>query len=61
MKIYFTERKIGKSVFRPVEVNDYGAIIDWPEGFFDQSQDEAEQIIREATKKRKMKNKTGKD
>jgi predicted ATPase len=33
-------------------MNDYGAIADWPDGFFDQSQAEAEQILRAATLKR---------
>ncbi len=54
MKVYFVEKKEGASVFRDVVVNKYGAIIDWPEGFFDQSQDEAEKILRAATMKRKQ-------
>jgi predicted ATPase len=53
MKVYFVEKKEGNSVFRPVEVNKYGAITDWPDGFFDQSQSEAEEILRAATLKRK--------
>jgi predicted ATPase len=35
MTIYFVEKKGGKSRFRPVIVNEYGAIQDWPEGFFE--------------------------
>lgn len=54
MKIYFVEKKEGASVFRDVVVNKYGAITDWPEGFFDQSQSEAEEILRAATMKRKQ-------
>lgn len=53
MKIYFVDKKHGCSVFNPVEVNKYGAITDWPDGFFDQSQSEAEEILRAATLKRK--------
>jgi predicted ATPase len=53
MKIYFVDKIEGCSVFRPVEVNKYGAITDWPDGFFDQSQSEAEEILRAATMKRK--------
>lgn len=53
MKVYFVEKKEGNSVFRPVEVNRFGAITDWPDGFFDQSQSEAEEILRAATLKRK--------
>jgi predicted ATPase len=53
MKMYFVQKKEGASVFDPVIVNKYGAITDWPEGFFDQSQSEAEEILRAATIKRK--------
>lgn len=53
MKIYFVDKKDGCSIFNPVEVNKYGAITDWPDGFFDQSQSEAEEILRAATLKRK--------
>lgn len=53
MKIFFVEKKEGNSVFSPIEVNKYGAIPDWPDGFFDQSQSEAEEILRAATLKRK--------
>ena len=52
MKIYFVEKSGDTSIFRPVVVNEFGAITDWPEGFFDQSQSEAEQILRAATRKR---------
>ena len=53
LKIYFAEKKRGASHFREVNVNEYGAIMDWPEGFFDQSQSEAEEILRAATRKRR--------
>lgn len=53
IQIYFAEKSGNQAKFRPVVVNEYGAILDWPDGFFDQSQAEAEHIIREATKKRK--------
>jgi len=52
MKMYFVEKRGDTSVFRPVVVNEFGAIPDWPDGFFDQSQSEAEQILRAATRKR---------
>jgi predicted ATPase len=51
-KIYFVEKKADASTFREVLINDYGAIPDWPDGFFDQSQDEAERILRAASFKR---------
>jgi predicted ATPase len=57
LKIYFVENKIEGSEFREVKVNEFGAILDWPEGFFDQSQREAEEILRAAmNKKRARKN-----
>ena len=52
-KIYFVEKPAQESLFRDVEINEYGAITDWPEGFFDQSQQQAEDILRAATVKRK--------
>jgi predicted ATPase len=37
-KIYFVEKPGPNSTFREVKINEYGAIVDWPDGFFDQSQ-----------------------
>jgi predicted ATPase len=53
LKVYFVENRAGSSNFREVKVNEYGAILDWPEGFFDQSQDESEAILRAASIKKK--------
>lgn len=52
-KIYFVEKPSQGSIFREVVINEYGAISDWPEGFFDQSQQQAEEILRAAAMKRK--------
>ncbi|MCW5600160.1 DUF3696 domain-containing protein [Nitrosomonas sp.] len=52
-KIYFVEKLSQGSAFREVVINEYGAISDWPEGFFDQSQQQAEEILRAAAMKRK--------
>ncbi len=57
-KIYFVEKPSLGSLFREVVINEYGAILDWPEGFFDQSQQQAENILSAAlAKKRAQKNK----
>jgi predicted ATPase len=57
-KIYFVEKPSQSSSFREVVINEYGAISDWPEGFFDQSQQQAEAILNAAlAKKRAKKNK----
>jgi len=61
LKVYFAEKKGGASTFRPVNVNKYGAILDWPDGFFDQSQAEAEEILRAATRKRRQEQEDHKD
>ena len=53
MTIYFVEKKEGQSHFRPIAVNEYGAIDDWPEGFFDQSQKEAEATLKAAMQKKR--------
>ena len=54
-KIYFVEKSAKGSTFQDVEINEYGAITNWPRGFFDQSQQEAQDILLAATKKRKEK------
>ena len=52
-KIYFVEKPSQSSSFQEVMINEYGAIADWPEGFFDQSQQQAEEILGAAAMKRK--------
>lgn len=54
VKLYFVERGADGSLFREVRMNEFGAILDWPDGFFDQSQREAEAILRAAVIKRKQ-------
>jgi len=46
VRLYFVSRESGVSRFSPLEVNEYGAIENWPEGFFDETQLEAERILR---------------
>lgn len=55
VKMYFVEKGQQGSSFREVTINEFGAILDWPEGFFDQSQREAEAILRAAASKRRPK------
>ena len=54
-KIYFVQKTDKGSTFQDVEINEFGAISNWPQGFFDQSQLEAQEILLAATKKRKEK------
>lgn len=60
IKVYFVEKTDGSSNFREVKMNEYGAILDWPEGFFDQSPRESENILRAAMAK-KQKQRESKD
>lgn len=57
VKMYFVERPPEGSTFQEVQINEYGAVVDWPKGFFDQSHEEAEEILRAAVMKRKSRNK----
>src|SRR5205807_133957 len=54
IKIYFVEKPRDRSQFRQIVVNEFGAIEDWPSGFFDQSQKEAEETLRAAMKKKRQ-------
>ena len=51
--ILFIEKSGGKSSFRPVDISEYGAITEWPDEFFDQTDIEVENILLEATKKKR--------
>jgi predicted ATPase len=61
LKVYFTERKEGKTTCRPVAISRYGAITDYPDEFFDQSQLEAEGILQAARVKRHAERKAVED
>jgi len=51
-KLYFVERSGDTTHCKPVDITKYGAILDWPSEFFDQSQLEAENILAAASSKR---------
>lgn len=53
-KVFFTKMGPKGSVFDLVPINEYGAISDWPEGFFDQSYKGAQEILNAALEKRKF-------
>jgi predicted ATPase len=52
MMIHFVERADGLSVFKRIIINEFGAIPDWPSGFFDQGPNESERILDAASKKK---------
>ena len=55
VQIYFVEKPKTATEIRSVEPNEYGAIPEWPLGFFDESANEAELIIDAANRKRERK------
>lgn len=53
VNVYFCDRPEGNTRFRKIEISDYGAIVDWPDDFFDQSQKETEKLLLAAAAKRR--------
>jgi len=51
-QVYFAEHDGKRTNFRPVRINTYGSIDDWPKGFFDESVVEAERILVSSLRKR---------
>jgi predicted ATPase len=51
--IYFVELVGGAASFRLVKANQYGAISDWPKGFFDEGHIQAQKIMEAAMMKRR--------
>ena len=52
--ILFAERdKDGDTTYREVEMNKVGGVLDWPEGFFDQGQNEAHQLLIAAAERQR--------
>jgi predicted ATPase len=56
--MYFVEKELGHSTYRPIRINRFGVIEDWPKGFFDENEENAAEILRAAMEKRKRENKT---
>lgn len=53
LAIIFAERHEGRTTYRPVEVNRFGGIEEWPKGFFDQAAKESQYILRAGLDKKK--------
>jgi predicted ATPase len=51
VKVYFAQKEAGGTRFNGLEINKYGAISDWPEGFFDEGYKIADLIVDAALKK----------
>lgn len=53
VRVYFSEKPGEATEYRPVVINEFGAIANWPVGFFDETQTNAEALLRAAMAKRK--------
>jgi predicted ATPase len=53
IKVYFVTKRNGESFFNDMDINEFGAPSDWPEGFFDESHLIARKKMREYQRKRK--------
>ena len=53
--IYYVTRRDGMSSFEPMVIDELGSFDQWPEGFFDQTTTEAEEILRSAIRRRRRK------
>lgn len=52
--ILFAKRnELGETTYREVEMNKVGGVIDWPDDFFDQGQNEAHHLLVEAAKRQR--------
>jgi predicted ATPase len=52
--LYFVEREKGRSHYRPIRINQYGVINEWPAGFFDETEDLAASILEAGAGKRRL-------
>ncbi|TCL03712.1 DUF3696 domain-containing protein [Sodalis ligni] len=53
ISVIFIHKESGNSMFKNIEISKYGAIPDWPDEFFDQTQQEVEKILVEGSRKRR--------
>lgn len=56
VRIFFTQKVEDKTVCSEVKLTKYGAILNWPDDFFDQAESETEAILRAAQAKRRSEN-----
>jgi predicted ATPase len=53
VKLYYAENVDNNTHFNELTINKYGVISEWPEGFFDETQKNARDILYAASQKRK--------
>jgi predicted ATPase len=50
--LYFVEKSKGSSSYRPIRINEFGVIENWPEGFFDENEKNAAAMLEQAMERR---------
>jgi predicted ATPase len=58
--LYFVEKEKGHSIYRPIRINKYGVIKDWPKGFFDENEENAAEILKAGIQKKQKEKNIGK-
>lgn len=53
LRIYFAEKRETVSYFQQVKPNEFGTILEWPKGFFDEAENEASLILKLQMEKRR--------
>jgi hypothetical protein len=53
--IYYAVRQDGSTQFSPMSIDEFGGFEEWPDGFFDQTSTESEEILRAAVRRRREK------
>jgi predicted ATPase len=56
VNVYYGTRQSGSTEFQPLLLDEFGGFDEWPEGFFDQSSSDAEEILRASIKQRQKAN-----
>lgn len=52
--VYFVEAIEGKSVYRRLGINRFGAVSEWPKGFFDESEELSAEILKASLEKKRI-------
>ncbi|MCH8224467.1 MAG: DUF3696 domain-containing protein [Chloroflexi bacterium] len=51
--IYFVEKEQDRSKFNPIHMNEYGVIVNWPRGFFDEAENTSAEILQAGLEKKR--------
>ena len=54
VQLYFVEKESSRSIYKPVQINQFGVIADWPRGFFDENEANAAATLKASIEKRRI-------